>query len=139
MLHSNAKTKFILSKLTKAISLSFSIRQGDPLAMILYILYIEPLLVYLEKHIKGLSLPCTLTGQLHLKQSVEAYCDDLNVISENENDLMIIDTAVVNFEAVSGAILSRNNKCNIIGFGRWKDRDVWPLPYLASVSEIKDF
>ena len=45
MLHSGARTKFILSKLSQAISLSFSIRQGDPLAMILYILYAQPFLL----------------------------------------------------------------------------------------------
>ena len=34
MLHKGAKTKFILEFLTKAITVNFSIRQGDPLAMI---------------------------------------------------------------------------------------------------------
>ena len=35
MLHAGAKTRFILQSLTRLVSLSFSIRQGDPLAMIL--------------------------------------------------------------------------------------------------------
>ena len=46
MLHKGAKTKFILEFLTKAITVNFSIRKGDPLAMLLYIIYIEPLLLY---------------------------------------------------------------------------------------------
>ena len=54
MLHFGASTRFILQKLTQAIEVSFSIRQGDPLAMLLYILYIEPLLIHIEKNISGL-------------------------------------------------------------------------------------
>ena len=49
MLHVGAKTRFILQFLSKAIEVNFSIRQGDPLAMLLYIIYIEPLLLYLER------------------------------------------------------------------------------------------
>ena len=118
MLHENAKTRFILSKLTRAIDICFSIRQGDPLAMNLYILYIEPLLIYIEKHIRGPTLHCTISGQLNFQQSVEAHCDDLNTITEDDSDLIIIDESVRKFERVSGAILSRNLKCKIIGFGK---------------------
>ena len=49
MLHRDAKTKFILRKMTRAIDVNFSIRQGDPLAMMLYIIYAEPLLIYIEE------------------------------------------------------------------------------------------
>ena len=45
MLHADAKTCFLLANLTDPILLSFSIRQGDPLAMLLYIIYVKPLLV----------------------------------------------------------------------------------------------
>ena len=38
MLHLNAKTRFILSFLTKDIEVNFSVRQGDPLAMLLYVM-----------------------------------------------------------------------------------------------------
>ena len=37
MQHEGASTRFILSGLTRAIELLFSIRQRDPLAMLLYI------------------------------------------------------------------------------------------------------
>ena len=45
MLHEGATTRFIISGLTRAIKLLFSIRQGDPIAMLLYIIYVEPLLL----------------------------------------------------------------------------------------------
>ena len=50
MLHDGAQTSFILKTVTEAIFLTFSIRQGDPIAMILFIIYIEPLLVHLVHH-----------------------------------------------------------------------------------------
>ena len=56
MLHEGARTRFILGVLSAAIEVRFSIRQGDPLAMILYIIYVEPLLNALEKCLTGLSL-----------------------------------------------------------------------------------
>ena len=39
----------------------------------------------------------------------------------------------------SGAILSRNKKCKVLGFGTWKDRVAWPLHYLKTVKELKVF
>ena len=41
-MHSGVTTRFILNKLTAPICLTFCIRQGDPLAMLLYIIYMEP-------------------------------------------------------------------------------------------------
>ena len=56
MLHEGAMTRFIISGLTRAIRLLFSIRQGDPIAMLLYIIYVEPLLQALEKRMTGLKV-----------------------------------------------------------------------------------
>ena len=132
MLHVGAKTRFILQFLTEAIDVSFSIRQGDPLAMILYIINIEPLLLYLERRTVGLSI-CGIS------QCLEAYCDDLNILTNQDSDFLEVDSAIRKFEAVSGAILSRDKKCKVMGFGSWKDRVNWPLAYLKSVKELKVF
>ena len=72
MLHEGAMTRFIISGLTRAIKLLFSIRQGDPIAMLLYIIYVEPLLIALEKRMAGLKVA-------GIGKSLEAYCDDINV------------------------------------------------------------
>ena len=72
-------------------------------------------------------------------QCVEAYCDDANVLTSNEADLVLVDQAICMFEAVSGAILSRNNKCSILGLGTWKNRMNWPLNYVKVVQEVKVF
>ena len=148
MLHLGARTRFILRKLTRSISVSFSIRQGDPIAMLLYIIYIEPLLIFIERRITDLPIENMAQSEerrvaglpaKNVRQSVEAFCDDVNIITSDLNDLKVVDEAVILFEKVSGGILSRTFKCKIIGFGSWRDKEDWPLPYLRSVSEIKVF
>ena len=61
------------------------------------------------------------------------------VMTIQNEDLLLVDSAVVKFESVSGAILSRNRKCEVMGFGRWKERTIWPLDYLRPVKETKVF
>ena len=100
--------------------------------MILYIIYIEPLLLYLERTLEGLHV----SG---IPQVTESFCDDVNVVTNNLDDLEKTDVAVRKFEAISGAILSRNFKCKILGIGKWKTKQDWPLPYIRTESEVKIF
>ena len=97
MLHEGASTRLILTRLTRAIQLMFSIRQGDPLAMLLYILYIEPLLWTLEKKIGGLRVN-------NIEQKLEAYCDDVNITTDKLEDFEVIGNVVGRFEKVSNSI-----------------------------------
>jgi len=99
--------------------------------MSLYLLFIEPLLLFLEKRISGHFLPNLRT--------IDAFCDDLNVMTNKEENLMVVDSAVTKFESIRGAVLSRNRKCEILEFGRWKERNDWPLGYFRPVKETKIF
>ena len=54
MLYYWAKTRYILNSLTKAILVSFSLRQGAALSMLLYVIYIEPFLLFLGRRAVGL-------------------------------------------------------------------------------------
>jgi hypothetical protein len=119
MLHKGATTQFILHFLTRTIQVNFSIRQGDPLAMIIYIIYVEPLLLLIEKMTTGLRMGTMV-------QRVEAYCDDINLVSTDLQDLRKVDEAVKLFEGVSGALLSRGKKCKIMGLGKWEGKQDWP-------------
>ena len=74
MLHEEATTRFILQSLSASILVSFSIRQGDPLAMLLYIFYIEPFLISLENCLTGLRLQ----GPVQDEGPVEVYCEYTN-------------------------------------------------------------
>ena len=94
--------------------------------MLLYIIYIEPLLWTLEKRINGLRVN-------NIVQKIEAYCDDVNITTEKLEDFEIVSNVVKRFEKVSGAILSRNNKCKVMGFGNWASKLDWPLDWIKSV------
>ena len=113
MLHLGARTRFILRKLTRSISVSFSIRQGDPIAMLLYIIYIEPLLIFIERRITGLPIENMAQSEerrvaglpaKNVRQSVEAFCDDVNIITSDLNDLKVVDKAVILFEQERDAL-----------------------------------
>ena len=110
MLHEGATTSFLLNFLTNHIKVIFSIRQGDPLSMLLYIIYIEPLLLMIRKLTKGLFVSSVL-------QKDDDYCDDLTFLSEFESDLPVIENTFERFESVSGALLSRSFKSKIMGLG----------------------
>ena len=132
MLHEGATTCFLLTFLTQPMKVLFSIRQGDPLSMLLYIIYIEPLLLMIHRKTMGLNISLFV-------QKDEDFCDDINLLSESENDLVKIEDIFVKFENLSGAILSRSSKSKIMGLGPWKNRVNWPLPWLQPKTELKVF
>ena len=72
-------------------------------------------------------------------KSLEAYCDDINVLTDNLGDFGIVATVIGKFEKVSGAILSRNKKCKVIGFGKWAAKEDWPLAWVKPVKSEKIF
>jgi hypothetical protein len=53
-LHRDASASFLLHGVSLALAILFSIRQGDPLAALLFIIYTEPFLVRLEAVLVGL-------------------------------------------------------------------------------------
>ena len=132
MLHEGATTRFILNFLTNPIQVLFSIRQGDPLKMILYIIYIEPLLMMIKRMTRGLNVS-------FVSQRDDDFCDDVNFVGEKLSDLLIIDEIFCNFETVSGAILSRTEKSKVMGLGAWQGKQDWPLPWMKVVPMIKMF
>ena len=60
--------------------MTFSIREGDPLAMPNYTLYVEPLLVRLKKLLPGAQVGLGRLGP-------EPYADDIPGIIESESEL----------------------------------------------------
>ena len=132
MLHEGATTRFILRFLTDPINVLFSIRQGDPLPMLLYIIYIEPLMMMIRRMTKGLCVSI-------VKQRDEDFCDDVNFVGEKITDLVVIEEIFSNFEDISGAILSRSQKSKVMGLGPWRGRQDWPHDWLKVVNMIKIF
>ena len=131
-MHAGISTQFILARLTDPISLTFSIRQGDAIAMLLYIVYMEPFLMALQRVCTGLRVA-------DFNQSDEDYCDDVEAVIEKEDDFLRVNMLFEKFESCSGALLSRTQKSKVLGIGSWEGRDVWPLPWIQSVEELKIF
>ena len=73
------------------------------------------------------------------KEILEAYCDDINVMTNSLDDIERLSNIVVTFEKFSGAILSRNLKCKILGLGKWNRKVDWPVQWLKPVDSIKVF
>jgi exonuclease III len=131
-MHDGISTCFLLNGLSPEINLIFSVRQGDPLAMPLYTVYMEPLLVNLESVVKGIRVGDS-------NEVDEPYADDVEVLVDCEDDFGAVDEVFRKFESLSGAVLSRTEKSKVMGFGQWSNRDLWPLPWLKCVTDMKVF
>ena len=149
MFHQGATTSFILNFLTKRIDILISVRQGDPLAMILFLIFMEPLLLMIRKSIRGtffigerIHETVNVHGD-HREQCVNskdnAYVDDVSVSIQDEADLLVIDEIFGKFEEMSGAILNRDSKTKIMGVGEWKDKQTWVLPWVKVEPSLKIF
>ena len=143
--HQGATTRLLVNFITRPIDLLISVRQGDPMAMELFEVYIEPLLVMIRKSIKGTRFVGErIVGQGKIQRGCvltldEDYVDDCNVVIQNEEDLLKIDDIFNKFENMSGAILNRSNKSKIMGLGDWEGKDNWCLPWLKVEKSLKIF
>ena len=152
MLHDGANTRFILNFLTRPVDILISVRQGDPLAMVLFIIYIEPLLLMIRKSTGGLSVlglsgdrgyePRELysgKGEVCATQTDVDYVDDVNTVLGDPQEMVIIDQIFVKFEGLSGAILNRSEKTKLLGLGHFKGRQQWPLDWIKVEKSLKIF
>ena len=63
----------------------------------------------------------------------------MRIFGEKLSDLAVIDEIFINFENVSGAILSRSSKSKVMGLGLWRDKQDWPLKWLKPVPMMNSF
>ena len=91
--HRNITPRLILHSLSDEIRLSFSFRQGDPISMILYLIYVEPLLIKLGELLRGFQMP-------NFNEVDNDYCDDVEIVVENEDDLILANEIFTKFETV---------------------------------------
>ncbi|XP_055589493.1 uncharacterized protein LOC129741738 [Uranotaenia lowii] len=86
----------INGNLSPSFPIQRSVRQGDPLSMNLFVLYLHPPL-------ENLLSICNNPQELVL-----AYADDITIIVKNEDNLQRIVDAFSEFEQCSGTVLNTN-------------------------------
>ena len=129
-LHRDVSAAFLLHNISPFILILFSIRQGDPLAALLFVIYLEPFLVRLEASLQGLQVA-------HFREASFGYMDDVTVLGSHLSDISRVNVITLAFEAAAGALLNRNRKTLILGLGSWAGRQDWPLDWLQSAPSIK--
>jgi hypothetical protein len=105
-----------------------SIRQGCPLSVHLFVLYIEPLLVRLSQVLKGISL-------FNEKLSVRAFVDDVTIFISCDEDFTRAGQVIDLFCQWTKARMNKE-KTKALGLGIWRTRMIWPLQWLASTPTL---
>lgn len=107
--------------LSQSFPIERSVRQGDPLAMLLFVIYLHPFLQQLKRQI-GSDL-------------VVAYADDISVVVTNTQVIERIDELFNRFEHAAGAKLNRIKTIAVdIGL---IDGDPLHVPWLQTMEKVK--
>ena len=100
MFHSGNSTRFLLSRVTYPIDIIFSVRQGDPAALIFYLIYVEPLFKRILLEVRGISI-----GNAEIRNI--CYVDDGNNVLAKDEDFLTLDKIYHQFEQTSGTLLQK--------------------------------
>lgn len=116
------------NKVISGIVAEKSVRQGCPLAMQLFIIFIDPLINKLNEQLKGISC-------LNKKIKVRAMVDDVTIFIDNQEDITLATSIIDKFCLVSGSTLNKN-KFQIMGIGSWINKKNWSNCSFNSCNEI---
>ena len=109
------------------ITMHRGIKQGCPLAAFLYILYIEPLHLVLQKELKGIRI-----GRTTLKTS--GFIDDVAIFLSRDEDITKSVKILERFEELTNGKLNKEKKITTIGkMGKHKEMAIT----LAKVSFLR--
>lgn len=130
MLYHNAESQFLVNgELSEGVKQNRGVRQGCPLSMFLYIIYIEPFLRDLKNQIQ----PTFIAKSKYL---ISAFVDDVAILLNNEEDFIKLEKCIRNFEEATNSKINKI-KTQTLGIGYWKHRKEFPLKWLISKSSIK--
>lgn len=147
-LHRGANTRLILpgGKLSQAIQINVSLRQGDPWAMTGFVIQFEPFLKALLKVVTGVTLglprPSMTPNPSSYTEKGPAFADDFLVLTTNPQDVLKVDQMSKRYEEQSGALLCRNKKSKVLFLGEWSSpgaKPKLPVHYLKEVEEARVF
>lgn len=113
-LYRNASSQVLVNGfLTASFKIARSVRQGCPLSMLLFSLYLEPLIRRLHDKLVGMMINNTFF-------KVSAYADDLTILVRNDEEFDLVMFLVSQFSTAAGITLNskksaflRLNNCKI--------------------------
>lgn len=115
-------------RLSEPIATSSSLRQGCPLSVPLFVLYIEPLIRKLEASLEGFDF----FGRV---AKVRALIDDVTILTGSESDVRKAQNILSDFCSWSGARINFT-KSEILGLGGWQNRQSWPWSEVSTTTRL---
>lgn len=115
-------------KSTRVIKCSSSIRQGCPLSVPLFLVYIDPLLKMLSNRIQGIET-------FRSTAKVAGFIDDITVFIQDNKDIHTTGGTIAQFCRWSGAMLNRS-KSKLTPIGAWAEKQI-KIPWAQLSKEIK--
>ncbi len=122
MLFKSAKTCIQTNGyVSKYIGISRSIRQGCPIAPMLYILQAEPFAATIRNNpnIHGLNLPSRTNANVEAKLNM--FADDTQLLNKTENSIEETFKVLETYEKASGARMNMNKTVGMY-LGRWRNK-----------------
>jgi hypothetical protein len=114
------------NQLTGKVPLNRGIKQGCPLAALLYIVYIEPFILTLQNHIKGIEI-----GSTQFKTS--CYIDDIHMFVSDEYEISTIAVIIEKYHQCTNSQINLS-KSQILGLGRWSHKNNCTVDWLKTVN-----
>ena len=130
MMYDNATSSIqINGHISTPIQIQCGVRQGCPLSMTLFALYIKPILHHLDQRLQGISA----RGRQN-KTTVVAYADDVSVLITSEDEVKIIRDALRCYAKATGAKLNIE-KSGVLAVGNWDTScNVMGIPYKEEIT-----
>ncbi len=129
-LYENAEAKILINgEKGEAVHLERGVRQGCPLAMYLYIIFLEPFLQLLKTKITDVKIA-------NSKYLLTAFVDDVTVFIQNYEDFSLLESCISQFEKATNSKVNKA-KTQTLSLGTWTTRTVWPHEWIKPQHEIK--
>jgi exonuclease III len=129
ILYETSTSKIFINKaFGEEFQLQRGVRQGCPMAMYLYIIFIEPFLKLIKKQIQ----PIIISQASH---QISAFVDDVAIFIENPADLTRLEKSIEVFEKATNSRINKA-KSHILKLGQ-TDEKQWPTTWLSSAKSVK--
>ena len=116
-------------KATADVQLGRGVRQGCPLAMYLYIIFINPLL----ERLKSCMVGTEVSGKTI---KLAAYVDDIAIMTGEELDLEQVESRLDEFMGATNSIFNKE-KTNTLAIGSCTEKRNWPVNWLGLTNKVK--